>query len=165
MKQLYLLRHGIAVPHGGPGMSDDQRPLTPEGEKHIRQVARGLRRLDLGLERIYTSPLPRAAKTAEIVADVLDLTDRLETADALAASRSAASIRDWLKIRPEACVMLVGHNPSLSELIGVLLTGGDGPLPLELRKGGIAALSAGIGGKMELDWFARPRLIRQLSDD
>src|SRR3954447_18218434 len=120
MTQLYLLRHGVAVPHGTPGIPDDQRPLTPEGEKHVKQVARGLRRLDLGLERIVTSPLPRAKKTAEITADVLGISELLETADALRADRDARSIRDWVLTRPEAILMLVGHDPSLSELIGLM---------------------------------------------
>lgn len=165
MTKLYLLRHGIATPPGVIGTSDGDRPLTAEGEKHMRQIARGLRRLDPGLERIFSSPLRRAAKTAEIVADALDMTDRLEFTDALHADRDAASIRDWVKARPEGCVMLVGHNPSLSDLIGLLITGQPGVVPLELRKGGIAALSAMPGLGMRLDWLARPRLFRRLCDD
>ena len=85
MDRLYLLRHGIAVPHGTPDIPDDERPLTSEGEKGVRKVARGLRLLGLKLDRIVTSPLPRALRTAEIVADVLEMTDLLETADALRA--------------------------------------------------------------------------------
>ena len=94
MVQLYVMRHGIALPHGTPGMSDDDRPLTPQGEKRVRQIARGLR--DLDLERIVTSPLPRAFRTAEIVASELECNDLLEPADALRAGASAESIRDWL---------------------------------------------------------------------
>ena len=58
MTRLYLLRHGIAVPHGTPDIPDDERPLTSEGEKGVRKVARGLRRLGFKLDRIVTSPLP-----------------------------------------------------------------------------------------------------------
>ena len=76
MNELYILRHGIAVEPGTPGIPDDERPLTPKGEKRMRQIARGLRKLDLKLDRIVTSPLPRARATAEIVADVLDARDR-----------------------------------------------------------------------------------------
>lgn len=123
--------------------------------------------MDLKLDRILSSPLPRALKTAEIVADVLGLSAILETADALAANRDAASICEWLPTRTENRVMLVGHNPSLSEMIGLLVTGGLGPpSPCELRKGGIAALqsSPGQGMGMRLDWLARPRLLRKLVD-
>ena len=60
MNDLYIVRHGIAVDPGTPGMADDERPLTSKGEKRMRQVARGLSKLELKLDRIVTSPLPRA---------------------------------------------------------------------------------------------------------
>ncbi len=164
MNELYVLRHGIAAPVGLPGVPDLERPLTSEGEQRIRQIAQGLRRLNLGLESIASSPAQRAWTTAEIVADVLDLTDRLEPADALLPDRNPASIRDWLGTRPEKRLMLVGHNPSLSDLVGLLLTGRTDLLSIDLRKGGIAALSSpsGSGTPMTLDWLARPRLFRHL---
>lgn len=161
MNRLYLVRHGIAVPHGDPDFADDDRPLTPEGVAHIRQVAKGLRRLKVMPDRILTSPLPRAARTAHIIADVLGLTDVLESEDALRAEKSGASIREWVVARPEDRLMIVGHNPSLSDLAGLLLTG-DRPLPsVELRKGGIAAFAAGPDGSLQLDWIARPKLLRR----
>jgi len=161
MNRLYLVRHGIAVPHGDPDFADDDRPLTPQGVDHIRQVARGLKRLKGKLDRIVTSPLPRAARTAHILADGLGLVDDLESADALRADRSAASIREWVSARPEGRLMIVGHNPSFSDLIGLLLTG-DHSLPsVELRKGGIAAFTFGPDGAVRLDWIARPRLLRR----
>jgi phosphohistidine phosphatase len=164
MDQIYLLRHGIAVPHGAPDVPEDQRPLTPEGEKRIRQVGRGLARLDLKLDRIVSSPLPRALKTAEIVAEALGMEALLESNDALLAGRDAASIRDWVQTRPELRIMLVGHNPAFSDLVGLLITGGPGRPVCELRKGGIAAFSTAPDGKFELDWLARPRLFRHLVD-
>ena len=164
MTRLYLLRHGIAVPHGTPDIPDDERPLTLEGEKGVRRVARALRRLGFKLDRIMTSPLPRAFRTAEIVADVLEMTDALETTDALRASRDATSIRDWVTARTESRLMLVGHNPSLTDLVGLLITGNQGPALCELRKGGVAALSTNPDGGMRLDWLARPRLFRRLAD-
>src|SRR3954468_13227503 len=138
MRRLYLLRHGIAVPHGTPGIEDDQRPLTPQGERRMKQVARGLRRLDLELDRIVSSPLPRARRTAEIVAKVLKCEEVLEEADALRADRDALSIRDWIGTRSEPRLMLVGHDPAISELVGLLITGAVVVPPLcELRKGGL----------------------------
>ena len=91
------------------------------------------------------------------------MSDRLETADALRAEEDAAAIRDWVQTRPETRLMLVGHNPSLTDLIGLLITGGDGPVPCELRKGGIATLVSNADGGYRLGWLARPRLLRLLS--
>lgn len=164
MTQLYLLRHGLAVPHGEPGMADEERPLTSKGEKRIKQVARGLRRLGLKLDRIFTSPLPRARRTAEIAAEVLDLEERLEDVDVLRADRDPVAIREWLGNRPEARLMLVGHNPVLSDLAALLIAATPGTKPIELRKGGIAALTGSVGSPMKLDWLARPRLIRRFGE-
>jgi phosphohistidine phosphatase len=163
-RHLYLLRHGLAVPHGTEGFADDERPLTEKGERRIRQVARGLRRLGLKLDRIVTSPLPRALRTAEIVADVLDAAFLLEESDALVPTATAESIRDWLAGRPEARIMAVGHNPSLSELLTLLLTGSPTPTICELRKGGLAALRDEPNRRFQVDWIARPRLIRRLGE-
>lgn len=162
MNQLYLFRHGIAVDHGDPGFADDERPLTPEGEKRVKQVARGLLRLDLGVDRILSSPLPRARSTAEIVADVLEIQEQLEIVDVLRPSSSASTVREWLGTRSEARIMLVGHNPALSDLIGLLIAAGPGAAPIELRKAGVAALRGTISSPMTLDWLARPRLLRKL---
>jgi phosphohistidine phosphatase len=166
MDELYILRHGIAVEPGTPGIPDDERPLTSKGRRRMREIARGLRRLDLQLDRIVTSPLPRASATAEIVAKVLDADDRLETANVLRAGSDVRSIRDWLRERTEDRLMIVGHNPDLTDLITLLVLGhtnGAGPQPqvCELKKGGIAALRFSAD-RFEIDWIATPRLIRRL---
>jgi phosphohistidine phosphatase len=160
MKQLYVLRHGIAIPHGTPGVDDDDRPLTSEGEKKLREVAEGLRQLELRLDRIVTSPLPRASRTAEIVADVLDLPDAPELADALRASNRAESVKQWLDTREEDHLMIVGHNPCFEDLVALLTTGSTGRPICILRKGGVAALTAQPDGSYLLEWLARPRILR-----
>jgi phosphohistidine phosphatase len=164
MNELYILRHGIAVPHGTPGVADDDRPLTPKGEERMKEIGRGLAEIDLEVDRIITSPLPRARRTAQIVAQELDLVDRLETSEVLRADSDASTIRDWLRARTENRLMIVGHNPAFTELVGLLLVGDAGTLPLELKKGGIAALSVSAisGPRYTLEWIAPPRLLRRL---
>jgi phosphohistidine phosphatase len=165
MRQLYLLRHGVAAPEGSPGVPDDDRPLTAEGERKMRQIARGLRRLDLKLDRIVTSPLPRARRSAEIVANRLRLSDQCIEADILRAGNSANAIREWLDTLPDERLLIVGHNPAFSDLVGLLIAGSSGMVSINLRKGGVAALRAKPDGNgYLLDWLARPRLIRRLID-
>jgi phosphohistidine phosphatase len=168
MDELYILRHGIAVDPGTPGIPDDERPLTPKGRRRMRQIARGLSRLDLRLDKIVTSPLPRASATADIVAEGLGAGDLLETADVLRSGSEARAIRDWLRRRTEDRLMIVGHDPSLTDLITLLVLGGtNGPRTqvCELKKGGIAALrpSAASADRFDLIWAATPRLIRRLA--
>jgi phosphohistidine phosphatase len=171
VSELYLLRHGIAVDPGSSGMRDDARPLTEKGIKRMRQVAAGLRALELELDRIVTSPLPRARETAEIVAAALGADDRLETSNVLQTGSDAATVERWLRDQDEERLMLVGHNPTLSELVSLLVVGARMSPVCELKKGGIAALSkrGGPSGLFELSWLATPRLLRRLggaiSDD
>jgi phosphohistidine phosphatase len=161
VKHLYLVRHGIAIESGTAGYEEDARPLTPLGVRRMKQISRGLRTLELPIDRILTSPLARAQRTAEILATGLHLEDKLESCDELAASHSAKSIREWLTTRTEPNLMLVGHNPAFEQLVG-LLAGGS--IRVVMRKGGVAAFSQRPDGKYILEWLARPRLIRRLAD-
>lgn len=166
METLYILRHGIAVAPGTPGIADDDRPLTPKGRKRLREIGRGLSRLDLNPDRIVISPLPRAGETAEIVAESMGKGGLVEVDDVLRSGSDPRAIRDWLRGRREARLMIVGHNPALSDLIALLVVGEGSSGPVcELKKGGIAALRLLPGGadRFELEWIATPRLIRRLS--
>lgn len=159
MDRLYILRHGVAVPSGTPGIADDDRPLTPEGEHELLRVAKRLKRLRLDADRIVTSPLPRARRTAELVAPRLGLAATLEVADALRAGQGAEPIADWLSGRSERRLIVVGHDPALSDLVGLLVTGSADPPLCELEKAGVAALRGRGDGRYLLDWLATPRLL------
>jgi phosphohistidine phosphatase len=164
MTELYILRHGIAVPHGLPGISEEERPLTPKGERRMRQVGRGLAALGLELDKIVTSPLPRARRTAQLVAQELGLVDSLETSTMLSAGAEPLGLRDWLRKRAEERLMIVGHNPDLSDLVSLLILGEIGKFPFELKKGGIVALTTAphLGPLFQLDWTAPAGLVRRL---
>ncbi len=166
MTDLYLLRHGIAVDPGTPGISDYERPLTAKGVKRMRQIARGLRVLDLNLDRIVTSPLARARSTAEIVARELDLLELLEISNVLQTGTPAPSVRRWLRERSEERILIVGHNPTLSDLVSLLVLGFEHPSVCDLKKGGLAALtrSSASVDVYEIAWIATPRLLRGLEN-
>ncbi len=159
---LYLLRHGVAVPPGTPGIADDDRPLTPDGRKKMHEIARGFVSLELNVDRIVTSPLSRARETAEIMAFHLGLGRKLEVDGALAAGQTAESIAAWLAGLEDCDRMIVGHNPGFSDLTGRLLGSARLGEACNLRKGGIVALeSTAEAGAYRLDWMARPRLLRR----
>src|SRR5512147_1139240 len=117
--ELYFLRHGIAVDVGPEGSGDAGRPLTAEGIKKMKEEARGLRRLDVRPDVLLSSPLVRASQTAEIVRHALGLDSRL--VDALAPGCDVARLRDLLgEYRSAERIMVVGHEPDFSDLIGAL---------------------------------------------
>jgi phosphohistidine phosphatase len=148
-----FFRHGPAVVRGTEGVSEADRPLTPEGREKTRRAARGLRSLKLGFDAIYTSPLPRALETAEIVAGVLKLPTPT-VLDALAAGGSAQRLLAGLRELRAESPLLVGHEPMLSSSVMVAV-GGTASGALELKKAGFALV--------ELDSSsARPRGALQL---
>jgi phosphohistidine phosphatase len=140
--RLYIVRHAIAVPHGTPGIPDDERPLTEEGIKKMRQVAAGLRSLEYIPELILSSPLPRARQTAEILLETFGQKRiSLEILPALAPSGSRREL--YLAIasyeKKLKSLMLVGHQPSLGEIAGEIAWGSP-EHSLELKKGGACAI-------------------------
>ncbi len=167
MYELFIMRHGAAALVDQAGGSDAERRLTPRGIRRLKTIARGLDRLDLGIERIVSSPVVRARETAQIVAQGLSLEDALEFSDVLETGASAEAVRRFLHGRAESRLLVIGHNPTLSDLVSRLIEG-DGSRPLiELKKGGVAALrgSAPTAKILELAWLATPRLFRRLGED
>jgi phosphohistidine phosphatase len=163
MRRVYLIRHGIAVPPGSTEFPDAERPLTEEGIARMKQVARGLARLEFEVERIVSSPLPRALQTARIVAAALGSAELVEDDASLSANRSAEAIAGWLAERQESSLALVGHNPAFSELVPLLVLGMTAASMCDLKRGGVAALvSDGPGAPYRIDWLARPRLLRRI---
>ncbi|HLY25845.1 MAG TPA: histidine phosphatase family protein, partial [Aggregatilineales bacterium] len=74
MVELYLLRHGVAYERDEwEGQDDELRPLTKKGIAKMESEAKTLKHFDLNLDKIISSPLTRAAQTAQIVADELKL--------------------------------------------------------------------------------------------
>src|SRR3954452_25251041 len=125
---LFILRHGLAVEHGAPGYEDDdsQRPLTSEGKQKLRAIAQGMKALKLYFDLLLSSPYPRASQTAKIVAQSFKAKKRLEFTDDLTPEGSSKQlIKAINSLGPvPGNILLVGHEPYLSEFIS-LLTCGD----------------------------------------
>jgi len=134
--KLYIVRHGIAVPHGTPGVAEEMRPLTQEGIRKMRQAAAGYCALGVVPKVILTSPLPRALETAEILRKEFGITTKMEACEALRPEANRPALYTSLvRHSSEGAVMLVGHQPSLGE-IAADIAFGDDSLALSLRKGG-----------------------------
>lgn len=162
---LYVLRHGIAETIA-PGGNDAARHLTPRGRAKMRAAAAGIRALGIPLDALLTSPLPRAAETTQIVASVFGRTPQPRTLPALAPGVAPAEVVRALKpFAREAHVMVVGHEPGLSELASLMLTGSTDALALRLKKGGclaieLSSLVPAAGGVLR--WLLTPRQLRRL---
>lgn len=143
MPSLYLIRHGIAEDR--ENFEDDTlRPLTDEGRKKTKQVAKRLYDLGLRFDLLQTSPLVRARQTAEIFTNVFSST--LQQADELAPEGSFETWLNWamawLSQHPQparASLGIVGHEPDLTAWAETLLWG-EAKGALVLKKAGIIGL-------------------------
>src|SRR5881398_4008529 len=130
--KLYFLRHGQAD-WASWKKPDDERPLTKSGKREMRDVAKFLDRLKVRPNLIVTSPLPRAAQTADIAADYVKA--KLRKDELLAPGFGMNELRTVLKRHRAKSLMLVGHEPDFTNVISKL-TGAS----LKLSKAGVALL-------------------------
>lgn len=119
--QLYLLRHGQAEPSAS---SDAARRLTGKGHRDVKSVARQFRQLGLELDHCLCSPYVRAQETARDFLDLVapDLEVTLQAV--LTPDHRASAVMEALAALPAtARVLLVSHNPLMSELQSLLVEG------------------------------------------
>jgi phosphohistidine phosphatase len=121
---IYLLRHGDAE----DGDADDTaRRLTAKGERQARAAGAALAALGAKFDACLTSPKLRAADTARLACEPLDLEPEI-------AEELRGGPFDSLSLAAgRGDVLLVGHEPDFSGEVG-RLTGAR----VKLRKGGLA---------------------------
>src|SRR5215210_3540569 len=141
---IWLLRHAEAE----EGSPDAERKLTKKGEKQARNAGLALKALGVKPDACFTSPKVRAADTAKLACEPLDVEYALEPklaggpfdAEALAAGLDE--------------VLLVGHDPDFSMAVHDA-TGAQ----VRMKKGGLAGVEKG-----ELKVLLRPAELRLLAD-
>jgi phosphohistidine phosphatase len=132
--QLWLLRHGEAVPH--ESKPDDERELTPRGRAQSETAGLALARLGVEFAACYTSSKRRALETAQLACRALNIEP------AVARSLGGRFDRDdalelMLAHGADDRVLVVGHEPTFSQVVHDF-TGAR----VDFKKGGIAGLRA-----------------------
>jgi phosphohistidine phosphatase len=163
--ELYIMRHGIAeeVSHSG---RDRDRVLTEDGLERSRETGKALRKLGVKFDAIFASGFPRAWHTAEIVAAELDCRELLHELQELEADSSAGEALIELKRagKGKASMLLVGHEPILSQLISLLLAGTTG-LSISMKKGGLCKITCvrPDPGGCRLDWLVTSKQLCRMA--
>jgi phosphohistidine phosphatase len=152
--KLYLLRHGVANWPDWQG-SDDQRPLTKKGKEETKRVAEYLSRHGIKPNVILSSPLPRAAQTAQLVAKELDL--QIIEEPALAPGFDKEKLAELLSEYDGKDIMIVGHGPDFNALIANLAGA-----KVNVPKAGLARLDVADPSELraQLTWLLSPKLMR-----
>ena len=158
---LYILRHAIAVDRDDPSFPhDSERPLTAKGTAKLRKVVRGMKALGLSFDLILTSPYVRARETAELVADELGAAIKVERTPHLAPDGNPRALMELVgsRRREGESILLVGHEPCLSQLISVLVSG-DARTAITMKKAGLCRLAIEApryGRCASLEWLLTP---------
>lgn len=161
---LFILRHGEAGDRMTVVERDSERPLTLEGRAEMQKIAKSLKAVGLQTDQIFTSPLRRARETAEIAATILKI-PAMEQWDELKPDGSRSTLyRKLARLEQNSRVMIVGHEPYLSSMIGEII--GTIGARLVLKKGGlgkvrITSFTPKISG--ELRWLLTPKMITKMS--
>ncbi len=164
--EFYILRHGIAEMRGAANALDDtKRTLTPEGKRKMRDIAAGLARIGVEVDWIVSSPLVRAVETSEIVGEALSGKPPMELCDALRPGGSAEALIAFIAKRADRRrVLVVGHEPDLSELAARLI-GAGGSANLAFKKGGCCLITFPEfppKSPGRLMWWLTPRIMKKL---
>jgi len=160
--ELLIVRHARAGGQDSDKWPDDsKRPVTSKGARRFDRIARRLARLLPEVDTVWSSPLRRAWQTAEILEKKGGWPAPRELR-ALEPGNTAVEVTELLSRETEGPLVLVGHEPLLSELITHLTAGPGGRVILELKKGGAALLSFPAGpkaGEGVLLWLLPPRVV------
>ncbi|EEF57124.1 SixA phosphatase family protein [Pedosphaera parvula] len=130
------------------------------------RVTKGMKALDLSFDLILSSPFVRARRTAEIVAESFHLPKKLEFSQNLVPDGNAKELIEEIKLQhgKSKKILLVGHEPYLSQLVSLLISG-DSSIAITLKKAGLCKLSVDVlkyGQCATLEWLITPGQLRRV---
>ena len=162
---LYVLRHAEAEDLA-PSGDDHDRSLTQAGSDRTREAAVGMRALGLKFDVILSSPKVRAVETASLVAAAYDKQPAPELIQVLAdqtpIEHALAALAPYFMLKH---VLIVGHEPQLSAICSLILTGKPDLLKMNLKKGGCVAIelpNRSDRAGAELLWMMTQKQLRRI---
>jgi phosphohistidine phosphatase len=159
---IYFLRHASAgEPFANP-KKDEKRALDKEGIEQCGYVGRALAAIDAQVDCIISSPLKRATQTASLVGNEMGYEGKLQIEAALRPASTFADFRRLLeKYARQESIMVVGHNPNLSQFLGNVISESGCEASVELKKGAVARVDMRRSSGT-LQWCLTPKALRTL---
>ena len=162
---IYFLRHASAGDSTLSPAKDDERPLDKLGIEQSHNVGCALGAMKVAFDAILSSPLLRAQQTAKIVAEEVGHKGKIVTEPNLHPGGSYEQFQDMLlRHESKASILVVGHNPSMTEFLNKLLIGEDAPDAVEVKKATIAKVEKN-GNQATLKWCLPPKVLRAIQQD
>ena len=162
---LFILRHGDAGRRSAAIRDDSKRPLTVEGKNEIGEISKGLLSLGIEFDYIFTSPILRSKQTAEIVFNNVKCKNQLSELDELKPEGNKLQLYKKLSaLKQDSVILIVGHEPYLSELVGEAISGGGSRI--DLKKAGLIRIrTTTVLPKIhgELRWLLTPKHLKRIA--
>ena len=159
---IYFLRHASAGQRVANPSKDEKRALDKEGMEQCGYVGRALAALDVQVDTIISSPLKRSTQTASLIANELGYESKLQIEPAVRPEATFADFRKLLdKYSKQEAIMVVGHNPNLSEFLGRVISDTGCEASIVLKKGAVAKVEM-RRNSATLDWCITPKIVRTL---
>lgn len=160
---VYFLRHASAGEKKTSVTADTKRALDKIGIEQSNHMGRALAALDVQVDAVISSPLKRASQTAALVSNEIGFDSQITFSPALQPEASFETFRELLaKHSKQDAIMVVGHNPSLSRFLSLMLNGGVNDRGINLKKGAVARVEITNRRFAELAWCITPKILRAL---
>ncbi len=159
---VYFLRHASAGEHLANPKKDEKRALDKEGIEQCGFMGRALTALDVQVDTIVTSPLKRSTQTAALLGNEIGYEGKIQIDPGLRPEAGLADFRKLLeKYSRQEAIMVVGHNPNLSQFLGSVISDSGCEASVELKKGAAAKVEMRRTSGT-LQWCLTPKIARTL---
>src|SRR5229473_5877937 len=159
---LYFLRHANAGEHLINPKKDEKRALDKEGIEQCGYIGRALAALEVQVDAVVSSPLKRATQTASLIGNELGYEGKLQLDPAMRPEASFTDFRRMLeKYAKHDSIMVVGHNPTITEFLARIITKSGSEAILDFKKGAVARAET-LRHAATLNWFFTPKMAREI---
>ncbi len=159
---LYFMRHANAGEALPDSQKDERRALDEEGIRQCSVMGHILGELEIAVDGVISSPLKRSAQTATLVTSEMGFEGKVRLSAALHPHAKFSDFRELIE-GLEGCeaVLLVGHNPNLSDFLSTVLGGPESDVYIDLRKAGLARVDM-RRHRGTLQWYLTPKLVKAI---
>lgn len=159
---IYFVRHASAGESVANPKKDEKRPLDSDGIEQCGNVGRALAAMNVQPDVVISSPLKRATQTASLIGNEIGYESKIQLDPAMRPEASFAEFRRMLdKYAKHEAVMVVGHNPSITEFLARIITKSGSAALLEFKKGAAARVET-ERQSARLNWFLTPKMARSI---
>jgi phosphohistidine phosphatase len=159
---IYFLRHASAGESLINPKKDEKRALDKDGIEQCGYVGRAMAAIEAQVDVIISSPLKRATQTASLVGNEMGYEGKLQIENALRPGTAFADFRRMLeKYSRQESIVVVGHNPNLSQFLGTVISESGCEASIDLKKGAVARVDIRRNSGTLL-WCFTPKALRTL---